>query len=271
MIHGNEHEVMAESYFEVGKAQQGLCNYSSSIEMYRKAISIGPEYHPRTAACYSYIGIMQSVHHMGGHAEALRSHKRALKIRREVHGEQHQDTLLSYCYVGRTRLAQEKNCSALRYYERALEITTLLRNGDESMETAEIYFHIGMAEFNMEHYGSALRTHTRFLEIRETVLNQSTTNGDEEFASLSRLLAQGLTTRAGLERISDVHVAISYSQIGTAQALEQEDYQSALESHQHAYDIRRRIYGEDHEDTLDSYESLQLMKSFLASLGKKNS
>jgi hypothetical protein len=39
-----------------------------------------------------------------------------------------------------------------------------------------------------------------------------------------------------------------------------EDYESAVESYQHALQIRLKLYGEDHLDTAKSYENIQLVQ-----------
>ena len=51
--------------------------------------------------------------------------------------------------------------------------------------------------------------------------------------------------------------AQSYYNIGVAQH-EMKDYKSALASHQHALQIRLRLFGENHADTARSYHEIRI-------------
>jgi ppGpp synthetase/RelA/SpoT-type nucleotidyltranferase len=59
------------------------------------------------------------------------------------------------------------------------------------------------------------------------------------------------------ENVTDT--AQSYDIIGDTQ-YEMEDYTSAVESYQHALQIRLKLYGEDHSDTVKSYENIELVQ-----------
>ena len=57
-----------------------------------------------------------------------------------------------------------------------------------------------------------------------------------------------------MEKHSDTQHALSY--YSSVTQCEMKDYKSALESHQHALQIRLKLFGEDHSDTALSYNSI---------------
>jgi hypothetical protein len=59
----------------------------------------------------------------------------------------------------------------------------------------------------------------------------------------------------------DSDTALSYDSIGNTQH-EMKDYKSALESHQHALQIRLKLFGEDHCDTALSYNNIGVIHCY---------
>ncbi|CAB4023174.1 Nephrocystin-3 [Paramuricea clavata] len=59
------------------------------------------------------------------------------------------------------------------------------------------------------------------------------------------------------ENVTDT--AQSYDIIGDTQC-EMENYKSAVESYQHALQIRLKVYEEDYSDTVKSYENIELVQ-----------
>ncbi|XP_028396157.1 kinesin light chain 1-like [Dendronephthya gigantea] len=154
----------------------------------------------------------------------LESHREALKVSLEQHGEDHPATADIYYNIGMTQQKMKDFKSALESVKKSLAIRTKLF-GDDHQDTANSYHSIGVTQHKMKDYKPALESKQKAFEIR------------------SRLYGE-----------DHPDTADSYN-IGKTQH-KMRNYKLALESKEKAFKARWKLFGENHPATADSYKSI---------------
>ncbi|GMI18336.1 hypothetical protein TrLO_g6195 [Triparma laevis f. longispina] len=113
---------LANAYLDLEDFTKGLEIYSAILVLHEK--KIGKEHANTMLACHN-LGTCHKV--KGGVQKALEFYERALDGRRKLHGDLHEDTLLSLFCIG--LLYEECLCN----YEKALEYHTMVRDGRVKM------------------------------------------------------------------------------------------------------------------------------------------
>jgi tetratricopeptide (TPR) repeat protein len=174
---GEYHPDTATTYNYIGAAHRKKYEYEKALKYYKKALRIrwdvdkklSEEFNKElikkssdTATTYDHIGLVRD-----GQIEynnALRHYKKALRIRKEVLGEQHPDTANTYNNLGKTLCHQCKYEEALESHKRALKIQERVLGNHP--DTAKTYNDIGMIYTKQRKHDKALNCYEKALSIR---------------------------------------------------------------------------------------------------------
>ncbi|MEE0895017.1 MAG: tetratricopeptide repeat protein [Bacteroidales bacterium] len=225
----------AEKYIELlWKYGIFLADYA----YYEESIEVNQETNGQneiTAGSYNNIGIVY--HKLGDFDKALEYHFKALKIRKEVLGENHSDTAMSYDNIGIVYSYLGEYDKALEYGFKALEIRKYVL-GENNLDTASSYNNIGLVYANFGEYEKALEYYNKALEIRKAVLGE---NHPDTAMSYN-------------------NIGLVYSNLGY--------WGKALEYYNKALEIYKAVLGKNHPDTAMSYNNIGLVYSNLGDWGK---
>ncbi|XP_028410288.1 nephrocystin-3-like [Dendronephthya gigantea] len=222
-LYGENHLKTAQSYYDIGVAQEKLQDYKSALEFHQRALQIFKFYgYSPSELTKLFDSLILSLFHYGIETYTF------IQIRLKLNGDDNGD---SYHEVGVAQHMLKEYKSALTSYKHALEIKKL--HGENHSSTASTYNRIGVTQYKMKNYKSSLESFQRALEIRLRVFGENHSN-----------------------------TADSYFNIGVTNH-EMKDYKSALESHQRALQIRLKLNGEHHSDTGNSYHEVSLEQEFL--------
>jgi len=209
-----------------------------------------------------------SIHYkIHNYSEALKSDQRALEIRLERFGKEHQSTADSYHSLGRTQHRKGEFTSALQSKQRALDIRRK-RFGEENSKTADSYHSIGRTQLALNDFSSARQSAQRALDIRLKLFGEenastaesyqllgATQHAQNDFSSALQSAQSALQIRLKIFGQQHPSTADSYYSLWVTQH-KQRDYSSALQSAQSALQIRIDVCGKEHPSTADSYHSL---------------
>ena len=273
-LYGRQHPTIADTYIEIGIAQNNMEDYSSALESHQCALEIRKELHGEehktTAESYSYLGNTQA--YLQNFASALESHRRGLDIRLKLYGEEHGATADSYSDIGRTQNSMRDYTSALESRQRALDIRLKLY-GEQHQATADSYSEIARTQNNLEKFSASLKSYQHALDIKLKLHgeNHSSTadsyveigSTKEDMGDLTSALEsyqRALAIRLKLHGEYHSTVATVYYQIGVTQSNTRE-YSLSFESLQRALDIRLKLYGEIHESRARCYKAIGSMQN----------
>ena len=95
-----------------------------------------------------------------------------MEIRKEVLGEKHPDTAMSYNNIGNVYYNLGDYNEALEYFNKALEIKKEVL-GEKHANIASSYLNIGNLYYKLGDYKKALKYHNKALEIFRSELGES--------------------------------------------------------------------------------------------------
>lgn len=220
---------------------------------------------PRTAAMFQ--ALAESFLGLGLYSEATAAAERALTIRRDSLGEDHEDTLSSMNNLATMYLAAGKLEQALPLFEETLE-RTKTQFGDDHEHTLMVLSNIARAYQDAGKLDLALPLFVETLRLREIKLGPehddtltSLGNLADAYSSAGKLdLALSLSEkslRLRRKRYGDGHPAtlMAMNNLAAAyQAVGQLDL--ALPLYEETLERRKDKLGEDHPDTLISMNNL---------------
>lgn len=270
---GENHSDWALFYRRVGRVHGSLGNDQKALEFYQKALKIFREdfakNHSRIirdscaiAAIYDKIKDYQ---------KALENYEIALGIEIETLGENHSDVAISYDNIAQTYKSLGNNEKALESYHQALD-TRLQVFGDRHLDLASNYTNIGSLYYKLGKYEIALEFHYKALNIRNQ--NEEYDNLDvancydwiadsyEELGNQEIELEYRLKYAKIIARIKGDHLDVtsSYSNIAVMY-FNQQEYENALDFHQKALEIKRRILPKNDPSIAKSYHNIGMVYS----------
>ena len=200
----------------------------------------------------------------GVYGKALALLQERLKWCREVVGEEHPLTAISYDEIGYNLHAQGKYGEAGPLLQKALDIRRKIL-GEEHPDTATFYYHAAFHLNAQAKYGEAGRLYRKCLDIRRKILGEEHLDTAIGYSNVARnLYAQGKHAEAGplLQKALDISrkilgeehpdTAICYSNVAY-NLHAQGKYGEAGPLLQKALDIQRKILGEEHPHTAQGY------------------
>jgi tetratricopeptide (TPR) repeat protein len=202
-----------------------------------------------------------------GYREAQPLRQKALDIRREVLGEDHPDTALSYNNLAYNLTGQSRNKEAEEGFNKALAIYRKLL-GERHPDTARGYYNLAHTLVAQSRYPEAVEGYQKALAIRLEVLGEEHADTASSYntvaytmAALGRYKEADSSYRKALEIYRKVlgeehpYTALSHSNVAFNLAA-QGRYREAEEGYQKALAIRRKVLGEEHPVTAASYNNL---------------
>lgn len=211
-----------------------LENYEIALHIYSRALqlqisSIG-EVHPKTAAIYQDIGIVQA--NLGDFDQALRSLQKCLEIQEEIFGSYSPEVAITRSHLGHTIVERGddgdellEHRGALQQYRKALVIREKCL-GEDHLDVAGSYQNIGQSLCKLGDFQGALAAYRESLSILESLLGENHAN-----------------------------VAVAHSLLGNV-LHEQGDFQGAMEEYSFALAIREEVFGKSHITTAESHTQI---------------
>lgn len=230
--------------------------YKKAIQYYEVFLKQSGNTHNKyTAVAYDYIGLAYKG--LGKYKEAIKYYLEALKIRKSLFGEKHENLATTYSSLGLAYENLKEYDKAIEAFSNTIEIMKLAnKTSDEALGQA--YHHLG--EIYHRAFGSneeAMDCFLNALESYESLDGKACSyhglgsiyeslNQNEE-ALECYLHALGLVKSSGIGD-KDSDVAAFYNSLGSVyEKLEQ--YDKALENRLYALKLLRLIYGDKHPDT----------------------
>ncbi len=191
----------------------------------------------------------------------------SLSIRKEILGDEHPATALSYNNIGYVYSALGDNDTALEYFNKALAIYRKIL-GDEYPATAMSYNNIGSVYSKLGDYDTAIEYFNKALTIRQKVLGEEHPATAASYNNIGYVYSalgdyntaleyynNALTIRQKVLGNKHPATAQSYNNIGSVYSA-LGDYDTALEYYNKALTIRQKVFGDEHPDTAMSYNNI---------------
>jgi len=211
-----------------------LENFDFALQIYSRVLelqvsSIG-EVHPKTAATYQDIGIVQA--NLGDFDQALRSLQKCLEIQEEIFGSYSPEVAITRSHLGHTIVERGddgdellEHRGALQQYRKALVIREKCL-GEDHLDVAASYQNIGQSLCKLGDFQGALAAYRESLSILESLLGEN-----------------------------HADVAVAHSLLGNV-LHEQGDFQGAMEEYSFALAIREEVHGKSHVSTAESHTQI---------------
>ena len=268
---GVEHPDVVSSYNSIGGYYAQIGDYNKALDFLQKALTIqervtGAE-HQNVAILWNNIGFVYRK--LGDYNTALDYHQKALSICEKVLGAEHPDTAASYSYLGMIYFENDDYDTALSYLLKGLAVREKVL-GTEHPDVALSYGNIGLIYTDKGDYDTALSYHHKALALCEKVFGHEhfdvatiynnigytyALKGNSAAASLDPQSVANFERALGLEP--------SYTPTSNKDISAKSDYEIALEYYQKALAIREKVYGADHNETLSTRETIELIKAKL--------
>lgn len=275
--YGEESDVTATGYNNIGLVYDNLGDYGKALEYHQKALAIrekvlGPE-HKDLASSYNNIGLTYS--NLEEYAKALEYYQKALTICEKVLGLEHPHVATFYNNIGSVYDKLGDSDKALEYYQKALAIREKVL-GPEHPDVAISYNNFGTVYFNLGNYAKALEYFQKALDIREKVLGGEHLDlagsynnigavyyklGDNDKAL--EYLQKALTIHEKVLGLEHPDVAQSYNNICYVYAA-QGNYAMALEYSQKALTIYEKVLEPEHPDIKTLKENIEYARQKLS-------
>lgn len=226
---GRNHPLVAQSINAVGQSKTQVGKLDKALSDHEKALAIlekavGPN-HPWIADTYQYFGEIQNL--KGEKDKAFECHSKALGLRSELLGKHHPDTATSCLLIAKLLESKGDLQGAKVAYRQALSSYIVL-HGEVGQATAQVRLCLGRMMVGQLNFEGA----------------------EEELAKANAVLGGN----------DDLLAAEAQSLLGTVLS-KREDYDGALEYHEKALKIRRRVHGEQHPDTAASAKNVNCARN----------
>ena len=207
---------------------------------------------------------------MGEYEKALPLYEKALKIHKEVLGENHPDTATNYNNLASLYESMGEYEKALPLYEKALKISKEVL-GENHPDTATSYNNLASLYESMGEYEKALPLFEKALKISKEVLGENHPDTAQSYNNLASLyhsigeyekalplFEKALKIREEVLDENHPDTAQSYNNLALLYQ-SMGEYEKALPLYQKALEIREEVLGENHPDTAQSYNNLAVL------------
>ena len=268
---------MADSYMMLGKCHYALGEVEEALEMYRKALPVFlRNYGSKERIVLATYSNMASCYlDLSNYEEAEKCLLKTLEMQKLILGDEHVETSTTYNKLGFLYLDTGRMDEAIAHYKKTLEIrrktlrkyhpdiANILTNigrfyaQQEDLDTAFEYFNESL-DIVKRNFGP-IHKKTRLLSI-ETA---DVCFGAEKFDRVIELLEKYVQACSRVSEMSDdLETDIAWFHHALGLAYENvEDFKKALSSYIKAFTIRKKLFGEEHPDTVNSYETFIMVQS----------
>ena len=199
----------------------------------------------------------------GRYQEALKWYQKALDLREQILGPEHQDTATTYNSLAGVYSKQGYFLKALEWYEKTLAIFEKTQN---DLDTATTYNNIAGIYIFQAKNAEALKLHEKALAIFENAQDQkgiaTTYNGMGEvcfhqgyFSRAQNYFYKALPIRMKILGPKHPDTAATYYNIGYSLSFQGQNTK-ALEWYLKALPIQEQVLGPDHPDTAITYRNI---------------
>ena len=268
---------MADSHMMLGKCHYALGEVEEALELYRKALPVFlRNYGSKERIVLATYSNMASCYlDLSNYEEAEKCLLKTLEMQKLILGEDHVETSTTYNKLGFLYVETGRMDEAIAHYKKTLEIrrkTLRKYHPDISHILSNIgRFYAQQEDWDMafEHFNESLdivkrnfgpiHKLTRALCI-ETV---DTCFGAGKFDKVIGLLDSFVKACSRTsEMTDDIQADIAWFHHALGLAYENvEDFKKALSSYIKAFTIRKNLFGEEHPDTVSSYEAFVMAQS----------
>ena len=276
-IFGEDSIEAAESYKLLGKCHYALGEMEDALKMYKKALPILLRNYgcKERSVLVVYSDMASCYLNVSNYEEAEKCLLRLLEIQKEIYGEEHVETATTYHKLGFLYSDTGKMDEAIEQYKKTLEIRRkTLRKYHPDI--SNILANIGRFYAQQDDWDKAFEHFKESLDIvkrnfgpmhsKTRAMCMETVDacfGTGKFIPVIELLEKFLR---GCSRVSDMSndeladVAWFHHALGLAYE-NVEDFKKALSSYIKAFTIRKKLFGEEHPDTVSSYEAFVMVQS----------
>lgn len=227
------------------------------------------EFYASTITSCAYLLHQMGTNNYRRHLEAKTNNK-ALKIRKQLLGENHPDTATSYNNLGSSYWELGRREKSLEYQEKALEIREKTL-GDNHPDTATSYNNVGRIYEDFGDNKEGLKYLEKALEIRKNVFGENHPETAASYNNVGRNYKNQGDLKKGLEyqkKALDIRgrvlgdnnpfTAISYNSVGLSYEIfgDIENIRKGLNYLKKALEIRKNVLGDDHPGTAESYNNV---------------
>jgi tetratricopeptide (TPR) repeat protein len=250
-----------------GKDHWQTSDARRELETYQRLASLPREVQDRYAEARQTRDRAYKLYARGRYGEAVPLLQEVLTADREILGEDHPETALSYNDLGAIVGEQGKYAEAEGLSRRALEIRQKVLS-EAHPDTAQSYNNLAMVLHYQGRYAEAEAVHRRALAIRQVVLGEDhrstaisynnvalSLHYQGKFAAAEVLNGRALAIRLKVLGEDHGETATSYSNLAET-LLSQGKYAEAETLHRSALAIKLKVLGEDHPDTALSYNNV---------------
>ncbi|XP_013402392.1 uncharacterized protein LOC106168016 [Lingula anatina] len=201
------------------------------------------------------------------YAEAITYYEKSLEVKKEILGEKHPDTALTYQNIGSVLSKMGRFAEALLYHKKSLLINKEI-HGDKHPNTAAQYQNIGNALCNMGKPAEGLTYYEKSIGIMEEILGEKHPDTAVAYQNIATALcdmgkyAEAFTyfeKSLGImkEILGEKHTktATTYVNIGVALYF-MGKYAEALPYYEQSLGIMKEILGDKHPDTAATYQDI---------------
>ncbi len=192
-------EEIAISYDYKGRTHTRKNNeYDEAMKCYNKALAIrdkiekdgykteDQEKNNRLGIAQLYSDIANYKSRKGSFDEAIKGHKKALKIRKKFLDKNHKDIATTYNNLGNTYSRKEEYDKAIKKFNKALKIRRKLY-GNIHKDTARTLGNIANALSRQNNYKEALETFEEVLKIRLSCLGNRSVDTSDAYNSIGNI------------------------------------------------------------------------------------
>lgn len=264
------HEELSQSFFNIGYIQvctghyaEGLENLQESLDM---LIALHGEQYIHVADAYHNIGCVYLM--IGNYDKADDYLIKAMNIRKQLLGENHPDVSESLNALGNLYMKKGNYQKTLESFLRALDIR-LIVFGEMNRATATSYNNVGTAYSCLGDKEKEIQFALKSLELSKVLYEANNPELGIRYLNMANVYQRQNKTEEAMENVTQAlgifmssyngadhpNVAECYNLMGIICGDIGKD-EEALEYHQKALDIRKRILGDKHYDTALSYNNI---------------
>ena len=255
---------------EAGRTCQAAGDADGALKFYRRTLdlrlALHGENHRLVATTLNNLGVAYAA--LGAYADARVQHRRALAIRRKLHGDRdHGDVAWSLRNLGFVSWQMGDYRRALDYCRQALAMRQrLFPNGgtlviDSLVSVGTVHEYRGEYDDALRYYRQALESQRKLDDRPQPAVADTLNNIGTVLLKQGKLhearnrFEESLALRRRIYRGDHPDLANSFNQLGTVWA-ELGDYDRALGYHRRSLALRRRFYPDSHPDVARSLNNV---------------
>lgn len=265
---GQEHNWLAYIFNNLGLVYTDMANYDKALLMYEKSLRIRVSFDPESlGAATTYDNIGWALKQKGEYQQALKNHKKALKITQKLVGDEHINAAKIYNNIGMNYYELGFYSKSIDYLTKSVTLTESVL-GVKNHYIATAYSNIALAYEKKQEFEKAIKYHKKAVVIREEFLGLEHPSTASSYSNIGLLLNMFNFHEEALEHLNKAlnifklvygeehpetatahgNIALVYLDIG--------EYDKALDLYKKAFGICQLVLGDGHPDTLSKLNNI---------------